>query len=74
MKYATLFSLLAMASLPAWSDELPATGTPETETIAMQRIDTPIYNAADSEFGNSELSNKETIMKNKTADGRRLEK
>ena len=73
MKYATLFSLLAMASLPAWSDELPATGTPETETIAMQRIDTPIYNAADSEFGNSDLSNNETFMKNKPADGRRLD-
>ena len=68
--------MLAMASLPAWSDGLPTQTAPEvteTETIEMARIETPYYNAADSEFGNSDLSNNETFMKGKAADGRRLD-
>lgn len=76
MKYPTLLTLLAMASLPAWSDSLPkAAGIaePTAETIEMQRIDTPAYRANDGEFGGSSLSNNETFMKGKPADGRRLD-
>ena len=85
MKYAHLFSALALASLPALAyaqtdyaqTDNALVSTAEHEGLVahseMPCTDTPSFTATDEEFGGSTLSNNETSMKGKAADGRRLE-
>lgn len=78
MKYTSIISTLALAALPAaalaQTDHAIVNPTEEApEATVVPTTPAPIYTATDGEFGSSNLSDSQTLMQGKPADGRRLE-